>query len=439
MSRVLARFGTNFASTPLNQPGFWVVLALAACATMSRSVANYAAFFLLAYALWHTWHTRGMQRTPDDVALAWLYCAGGAFAMLFVAAAFWDDRFVYSLRFGRMLPAAVAAWLLARSAAGWDSEAGRRWITHALALACVLSAGVTYFYGRDTPTNPIPWAICAAMCVAAVVPRSMDPAFSRACRIGWAVAAIFGICGVTWSLTRGAYGIWPWAALAWTAMWWSVCSTQGRRRAAMTVAALLMVTGASIAILSTSGWGARPQVVSAVSGALQKYGPVSRIEAAAHELLASIRSPDSSAAIETSVGVRIHLWRIASGAFMDSPWVGVGINGLDRRIAAEAVRLDSKALRYADDQAHNEYLQVAASYGLWGIAALLLTIGGLLLAAARSAAQDVFAAWQLVGIAFMHASGAVTNVNFSQNYYGIVFGIVVALVLLSRRRSSSSA
>jgi O-antigen ligase len=310
-------------------------------------------------------------------------------------------------------------------------------VTHAFAAACIGAAAVTYLYGRETPTNPIPWAICAGMCVAALVPRSMDTSFSAACRWAWAAAAILGILGVTWSLTRGAYGIWPWSALVWLALWLRVAFKAGRRTVWLVTALGVLAATVIAGVVLMATWkivSGTPLTSASASRSLQANHPLDRIEQGLREAVAGLRSQGSVESANTSVGGRLMLWRIAANAFAESPLVGVGNRGLAERIRTEATRLNSDVLRYADDQAHNEYLQVAAMYGLWGIAAMLLTIAGLVLAAAKLASEDMYAAWQLAGVTFMHATGALTNVNFSQNYYGIMMGLVVALILLSRRK-----
>ena len=390
---------------------FATILVLIALSPASKTIANYCAFLVFLSAIFILVKEKKIY-AHDNASKFWFCACGISFVLLVLVAAFWGDRYVYALRVGRILPSACAAWIISAYYRG--SKPGVRLVTYAVACACVVSFGVSFHFGRETPTNPIPWAVSIGFFVAILLPRAIEESTVFVDKCLWSLATIAGLVGMFLSLSRGSYWIYIWTVV--TLLFFA-------RKGKLIKSPALFFVVVSLTILGfMSGFGH-------FSGK-----SVDRMKLAQKEFVDSIKDPNALANIDTSVGGRIYLWKIAVNEFNSSPLIGVGNKGLTNAIQNEAERLNSSGLRYAGDQIHNEILQMAASYGLWGIGASLLICVGLLMTSLRVSASDRVTRWQLWGILFMHVMGGLTNVNFSQNYYGIMLGLSVGVVLLFRER-----
>ena len=146
-----------------------------------------------------------------------------------------------------------------------------------------------------------------------------------------------------------------------------------------------------------------------------------------------------------TVGQRLWIWRGTINAIRESPWLGYGLDTLGTVFprfeppGRAAVGLANAVV----DRAHNDFLQVAVSSGLVGLAAYLW----LLTAAARSAwgviagsaATDLERelAWALSGGAMAHLLAMLTNlstVSESPTFWGLL-GAIAALAMTVRART----
>jgi O-antigen ligase len=83
---------------------------------------------------------------------------------------------------------------------------------------------------------------------------------------------------------------------------------------------------------------------------------------------------------QTSVGLRLDMWREAINQFASNPIHGIGLRQFQKENvrALETGRIELQAIRKFD-HAHNQYLDTLASGGLLGVLALALVFGGPLL------------------------------------------------------------
>ena len=74
-------------------------------------------------------------------------------------------------------------------------------------------------------------------------------------------------------------------------------------------------------------------------------------------------------------GHRQYIWQFAYQKFLESPWLGYGMNAIDR-IPGAKEKIPGIDHPYIPSHPHNAYLEIAAETGIFGIAALLLLIVG---------------------------------------------------------------
>jgi len=166
--------------------------------------------------------------------------------------------------------------------------------------------------------------------------------------------AAAGVAAIAASLSRGAWA----AALAGLGtlalLWWRA----GERRAAAALAA-----AAACLVLVFAGLGATP------------LG--SRFASAAGQRAAAVLEPASEP--------RLEFWRVATVAFAARPWLG---SGLDSFQLAYQRHQGARAFEHGPDSspghAHNEVVQVAATQGSVGLAALALVAAALVAAGSRA-------------------------------------------------------
>ena len=79
---------------------------------------------------------------------------------------------------------------------------------------------------------------------------------------------------------------------------------------------------------------------------------------------------------------------------------------------------------------HNEYLHQWIDHGLWGLSSQLFYLLGLVLLAWRLHRNNLgMAALAVGGMAFVHMTSSLTNVNFAHNYYTASLSLFVSLSL----------
>ena len=88
---------------------------------------------------------------------------------------------------------------------------------------------------------------------------------------------------------------------------------------------------------------------------------------------------------------------------------------------------------------HNAYLHHAMDGGIVALAGFLASIIGLLYAARAWSASQPIAQRQMLGIAFVHASASLSNVNLAHNYYAVMLSLCTTLVVIQALASNAPA
>lgn len=334
-------------------------------------------------------------------AQMWLWICVLALLFRAVPVVYWTDLWEEQHAPLRLLLGALGAWGLTRC-----KTRTTPWALHGLAVAGILGLGLTLLGGRDgLPTNAIPWAVSMAMIGLLLLHGSVLLAKVPSHRLAWGVGAAAALAAVLVSETRGAYVAVLWAAL-WLLWHW---------RKKLTLKKLAWITAIALALLFLLR--TTPLVQT----------PVKRIEIAAIELK-DIQLRQEGAQ-NSSVGARVELWHLAASAIPASLWLG---HGRDERLnlihewGAERNSATVASLGHM----HNQYLHDLMDHGAWGLMSTLMYLFGLTtLACWLGQRGQSFAGWTIGSVAFMHAVGSLTNVNFAHNFYPTIMSIAVGLAL----------
>jgi O-antigen ligase len=159
--------------------------------------------------------------------------------------------------------------------------------------------------------------------------------------------------------------------------------------------------------------------------------PVQSAQDALSEMRVSYQS--TAAGANSSVGARLYMWQNSLIAIQDSPWIGHGHDTRKKLLLQWAQAAQSDEVKRLG-HVHNEYLHQWIDHGLWGLSSQLLYLAGLLYISWRMHQKGHrMAALSLAGVAFIHLTSSLTNVNFAHNYYTSSLSFFVGLSLwLSR-------
>jgi O-antigen ligase len=287
---------------------------------------------------------------------------------------------------------------------------------HSLTLTSILGLVLVLIVGREhLPTNSIPWAGAIAMVGLFLLHGATLLARQRLEVAVWGMGAASAVAAVLASGSRGAYGIVPWAVL-WL-IWHKRRAISRSKFAIAIVVSAVAVTG----LLNTT--------------LIQT--PYSRVITAVAEWHSSLESQSDWQ--NSSVGARISLWRLAEHAVPSKPWLGYGHDERLNLIHQWGKDHNSKTVTSLGHM-HNQYLHDLMDHGLVGLSSTLIYLFGLTgLAAWLLKRKQAFAGWTLGGVAFIHATTSLTNVNFAHNYYPTIMSIVVGLALLGGRQEHARA
>lgn len=394
-------------------PIFWLLAVGIVGAPLSSKIAGALWLGLCVAGLW-----LAVRRAPANapslqpVTRAWLIASAASLGLAALGTWIWHDKWDELHAGTRLALAALAALPLAGRA---DGAAWHRGAGHALALSCMAACGLALTTQGDRlfPTNAIPWAAAISFFCCLLLPLMLHASASRPTKIFWALGLMAGLMAVLLSQSRGAYGIVLWVVLC-SGAHILVRRSRGDRTPWLMLTSLVIVLGASMTMISP------------INNRLQLAG--AELDAALGD---TARTPSMA---NSSIGSRIVLWKVAIEGFQSSPLIGVGREERIRRIqqAGDALQADQlSALRHV----HSEYLNAALDKGLIGLASVLAALGGLIWAAWLLRRIDTQAAWQMAGLAFMHGTAGITNVNTAHNYYGAMLAASALLVLtLARSR-----
>lgn len=284
----------------------------------------------------------------------------------------------------------------------------------AVAIALALGFILVVIVGRGVPSHHIPWAVSMAVWVAFLLPPAMGKEMSKRRNFVFGGAVMLGIFGVLLSQSRGAYAIvfWPLILL--------IANSRGLNRGAL-------VRVGSLGTLS---------MFLLITSVLLPADPL-RLKLAWNEVETALKTED----FNSSLGARVYVFQTGWAGFVESPWVGVGEAERKHRLQSAGLDLPQpEAERYSHvrtlGHVHNQYLHQAMDGGLLGLSGLLAILAGLIAAAWCLRHTHKIASQQLAGIAFVHATASLSNVNFAHNYYVLMLGLSVSVVLLQAAAQS---
>lgn len=396
----------------------WLLLAL------SLTQTKLAGLLWVLLCLW-SWvlllRHRTEPLTPSALAAKrWLVACSITLASWFLMSLYWDEPCCHlSADVGsglRLCLGALAAYGWARY---WSPVAAwTRWINQGLAVACASSLVMAFAVDRgDLPSYPIPWSAAAAMLLTLLLPQALNPQNRVRDRQWWLCCCGLGVAGVLLSQSRGTYLVIGWLIY----VWGSSSTTVQRRWRPMQFMAGGILVAAAIGLTATL-----------------PSDPL-RIREGWHDWTAA-RTEDNQ---NTSLGARLALYELALDTIAESPWVGVGVRERLRRIHTLGLDLppqEASKLEHARSQGHvhNAYLHHAMDGGIVALTGFLASIMGLLYAARAWSASQPIAQRQMLGIAFVHASASLSNVNLAHNYYAVMLSLCTTLVVIQALASSAS-
>jgi len=290
-----------------------------------------------------------------------------------------------------------------------------RWLGLATGVACLGAVVLLVHLGPSaTPTNRIPWASGVALLILA----ALGFAFLRHGleRLLLAVTSVLGIGAILLlSNVRGAMAVAPIGLVLWLLLSFNEKSAPRKSRGLSgKVAVAATVLGMAVFALTST-----TQPLSKTQA---------RVELAANQAQDFFRNaPDTQ---NTSVGVRLHLWRQSLPEITSNLAWGVGKEQRFALINQWGKELNSHVIPHLG-HVHNDYLQTLLEHGLWGLASFLSYTVGLLLAARTLWHGGLKNQALVIGsIAIMHSIASITNVNFAHNYYPTLLSLSVSITLL---------
>lgn len=409
---------------------WWMLCTLLALAPTHTKLAGAGWLLWVGYAAWsyktqQPVSTNGTHQSSLELAARyWLIGSCVACLLRLPPVLYWGDGWGDRHFESRMLVAALATYVLMHRTSLHDRL--RLLMLLALSVAGLCAASITVLFGRDTPTNPIPWAAAMGFmaCVLVVLPTDNQPQPARWLK----VLGLLGFSiGILLSQSRGAYPALVWLAAvqgytAWTGSASRHSHGHGKEaRQALPRKVLWGMGGLSVAALLL------------IFPALWQT-PIERLATAWTESLNLLASATpASHAIDTSVGARLFMWQHALDA--------IGIHhpfgyGREQRLALIQQWGTSAGSTYVVTfgHVHNELLQAALDQGVFGLASVLSTWAGLLAAAWLCWKKHRPTAIGLLGLALVHISAGLTNVNTAHNYYGLMLGFATGMLFLQSTR-----
>lgn len=402
---------------PLTHPSlFLVLLALTLVVSPLSSKAMGLAWLLLVLAgAWAANRHRGPFHPPETAcARGWLAACTGALLLKAVAALYWGDPWGERHGEWRLFIGALALYGLLGAAALPRKTLAV--LAHALSLGSAAGLLWVLAFGRDgVPTHPIPWAGSMAMVAAVLLALGLKSDFPAPQRGLWWTGSLLACMAVLSSQSRGAYGIvlW-WLALSLHHLW-----THRRNRPGRSLAppgkgrwALLVAGAAGLLVLSQTPVFERP---------------AQGIASAIHELQVSRESMTAGA--NSSVGARLYMWQQSLTAIGQSPWIGHGHDGRKHLLQQWANAAQSAEIGRLG-HVHNEYLHQWLDHGMLGLGSQLAYLAGLVgICAWLLKNRQHTAALAIAGIAFVHFTASLSNVNFAHNYYTASLAFLIGLSL----------
>ncbi len=398
------------------------LIALIGALTLSsvNSKAMGLAWFVMTLSgLWALfWHSREIGRKP---APAWLriWLIAALLALLFKAlpTAYWSDP--WSERHGEMRLALGALGIWGLHYARPRDRSFFALVADALTLTSVFGLIWVVVYGRhEVATHPIPWAAALAMMSACLLAMALQSPFSAKRRAIWLVGGLIAVLAVLSSRSRGAYGIviW-WVVIIGLHVWRQRNSNFSEKEKRVKKSWSNPLTMALAAIALMGGLSLTPIL----------QPPIHAIQEAFEQLRVSSESIEKGA--NSSVGARIYMWSRSLEAVQASPWIGLGHDGRKSALAQWAKDANSTEIKQLG-HVHNEFLNQLIDHGVWGLGSqLAYLLAWFWMVKKLWEARQLTASLALSGVAFVHVTSSLSNVNFSHNYYTAALSFFISLSL----------
>jgi O-antigen ligase len=400
------------------------MLALVVAAPASTKVAGAAWLLVVLAGLWATLripvaHPPGHPLVQSS--RLWLIACLVAILLQAFATWYWVDPWGDLHVEIRLLLGAGATFSLVRRLRFLTHQ--KIWLIYALSVACWIALGVTYLNGRATPSNPIPWAAGVSFLVCLLLPWVLQPQVLRWQRIAWGVSVMAGMSAVLLSLSRGSYGL-----MLWILGVAGVAAVQKLRKCSCDKdgdglrSAVPWLVGVAVAFTLLA--------VLLVSFPHSYEASAGRVQEAWHEI-EGMNKPElpQVQAINTSVGARLHMWRMAVDEIGEAPFLGHG-----RKARIEWIhqlgQTDGSAVIKTLEHLHSDPLTILFDHGLLGFTSYLILGIGLAWIGLGRHQNNKSLRLTLAGILWMHLTSGLTNTNFGHNYYGVMLALSLSLAWL---------
>ena len=406
-------------------PVWWIVLILLAFSTAHSKIAGvlWGIGFLIGAWLEFKVRPAVIHDPVTRAAKLWfLICVTVLGIWMFCAFVFNELLHPQSAELNagmRLVVGAAAVWWVVRrlGASAGGVAAG---INVALVVGCGVALIIALYEDRVTyPSNAIVWSAAIAFWLTVLCGESIRQSASRQAQLICLLGIGISVVVILVSRTRGAYPVLVWPITLLFVVRPSPASLRKHWRALTGVTLI----SCAVVLASASWWTEKLRLT---------------------EVISDVRGVQHDGNFNTSTGVRVYLLALGWQAFKESPLIGIGAAERKRRI--HAAGLDGGAeLEEATQSArklghvHNAYLHHAMDGGVLSLTGFLLTIAGLLVIGFALRNTHPISAYQLCGIAFVHALTNISSVNFSHNYYALMLAISVSVVLLQARVAIANA
>ena len=408
---------------PLPSWTFFLLLALLVTAPASTKVAGAAWLLVVLMGLWAALRlpvARSLGHSLVQSSRLWLLACLVALVLQAVPILYWSDPWGDRHVEIRLLLAAGSSFALMRRVRLLPQQ--KIWLTHALALACCVALAVTSVNGRMTPSNPIPWAAGVSFFVCVLMPLVLQTHISPWQRTAWGLAVLAGIAAVLLSLSRGSYGLALWGiCVAGVVTTQQLLKFRRHKKSGKlgNQTARLWFTGIAVAFTLFT--------VLLISFPRNSQVMVGRVQEALTEI-ENINTPGlpQTHVINTAVGARLHMWRMALGKIAQAPLLGHGSKARIAWIHQLGVTDGSETIKSLS-HLHSDSLTTLFDHGLFGLSSYLALGVGLAFLALRRKYCGITMRWILAGILWMHLTSGLTNMNFGHNYYGVMLALSLSL------------
>lgn len=387
----------------------WVsglIMVLLVVAPVSSKLAGLLFLVIVGLSLWLV-RSRPSFGLEPDVMRDWIYIAAAAMFMRLACTVFWTDSWGarhFEIRFFVM---AIAGWAIVKRCP--LSLEQKTWITHALAMSCGVALAVALIFGRNVPSNPLPWAAGVSFLVCVLSGRALVAVTSKAGRVWWWLGIFAGSAAIFVSKTRGSYAVLPWVLLMLCFGLRGLSRKFGKLVFWQTLALMMTVT-----------------VVAQLSYPRLMDAPMERVQEAVHETAeltnAMRKGQVTKDELNTSVGARLYIWVRGVEELQDHWIAGVGEHQRQVWVKQLGAEKDSELIASLA-HLHSDPLTIWFEHGLLGIASYLTVTFGLLWLSWRSVKHDMGLALGLAGLTFMHLMAGLTNFNTSHNVYGVMLSV----------------